>query len=100
MHQCLEALLLLETRDALWAGLEVESERSFNSDLPKTKVGCRKDLANDCLLFALVLLYYARVSVLETGEDLDDVLGAVEWDLPTFVAKALAHWHPEGRRVD
>ena len=81
LRESSEGPLGVETGDALRGGSEVEPQRAFNGIFSKTEVGRRKELADDHLLFFAVFHDRASITVLEVGEDRQNILRAIERDL-------------------
>src|SRR6266853_323019 len=98
--ECLEALLLLESRNALRRGLEVEAQGPLDGNLAETEMRGRVDTTNDDFLLLSILRDPTRIPVPEIGEDSNDILRALEWDLTPLVAETLSHRHPERGCID
>ena len=95
-----EGALVVEPRDPLGAGLEIEPKRPFHRDLAKAEPGGGIDAADDHLPFLAVIVHLAGRAVLEVLQQPQDVLLAVERDLAAFGAQALSQQDPERRGVD
>ena len=95
-----EGALVVEPRDALGAGLEVEPERPFGGDLAEAEVRGGVDAADDGVALLAVAVYPAGRAVLEAGEQPHDVLPPLERHLAALGAEPLAQQGPERGGVD
>jgi len=107
--EVLESALVVEPGEAFGAGLEVQAQRTLDSDLVITEVLVVENLADDALALdrlvgdRVFLGEGARLAVAEVAEDFGEfadvvgvflLVGGVA-DAAAFVAEAFLHLHPE-----
>jgi len=85
----LKTLFVFESRDSLGTRLEIEPQRPLHRDLSKPEVRRREYPADHDLFRLSVFRNHARLAVLESAEDVEDVQGAFARDLAAFVARLL-----------